>query len=159
MTNIVTTPKISPKLGKYLFFLIVIGIVVFITYYTLSNKNKLKKTNIPDPKKPGTNPPVIPKTSKVKYNEATITALPDGEYPIVFGQKSKLVFLLQYALNVLNNDTLTLDGNFGKQTTASVVMQFGQNYVSKEDADQLLQYVSLSPDIDPFVLFTYQNLK
>jgi len=156
-----TTNKISPKLGKYLFFLVVIGIIIFITYYAINNKNKKdkKKTDIPDPKNPGTKPPKLaPKSPTFKYNESVINALPDGKYPIVKGQKSKLVFLLQYALNVLNNDNLKLDGNFGSNTAASVDMQFGSNFVTKEQADLLLQYVSLSPDIDPYLVFLYHSL-
>jgi len=147
------------KIGTYIISFIIGAVIILITYLSLKSKAdaKAKDKVIADPKtKPGAS---IPKTPKFSYNEASITALTNGAYPLVNGQKSKLVFLLQYALNALNNDTLVLDGNFGKQTAASVDMQFGSNFVTKANADSLLQYVSMLPDVDPFVVFLYNNLK
>ena len=152
-----TVPK--SKIGTYIIIFIVAGVIILITYLSLKQKAdaKAKDKITPDPKtKPGAS---IPKTPKLTYNETNINNLPNGSYPLVKGQKSKLVFLLQYALNVLNNDTLTLDGNFGTQTAASTDMQFGSNFVTKANADSLLQYVSMLPDIDPYIVFLYQNLK
>ena len=157
MAETVTVPK--SKTGKYIIMFIIAGVIILITYLSLKQKAdaKAKDKVIPDAKpKPGAN---IPKTPKFSYNETVITALPNGSYPLLKGQKSKLVFLLQYALNVLNKDTLALDGNFGPQTAASVDMQFGSNFVTKVNADSLLQYVSMLPDVDPFVVFLFKNLK
>jgi len=159
MSEIPSVPK--SKISKYIIIFIIAAAIILITYLSLKQKAAAKaKDNVLPIVKPKPKPgDVIPKTPKFSYNETNISALPNGSYPLVNGQKSKLVFLLQYALNVINDDTLALDGNFGKQTAASVDMQFGSNFVTKANADSLLQYVSMLPDIDPFVVFLFKNLK
>jgi len=156
-------PKLSLK--PVLITVCIIIVLIIILYF--ATRKPTPKPNPATPPKDGgggkgngsgsgydTNP-------HLTFNEAVINALPDGtdlNY-LEQGQKSKMVFLLQYALNKINNDTLTLDGNFGPQTAASCIMQFGSNYVSIDDANALLQEVTQLGDINPTVVYIYQNLQ
>ena len=145
---------------KAIIVFLIVAIILIIVLWSKKTIGKNTAKNKPgtDPKTNGGGSGSGTSTVNLKYNEGNINALPDGTYPLVKGQKSKLVFLLQYALNRLNNDTLALDGDFGSQTAASVDMQFGASFVNKDQADLLLQSVILLPDIDPYVVYLFQNL-
>ena len=98
-------------------------------------------------------------TSNMTNYANIINALPDGSYPLVKGQKSKLVFLLQYALDKTTGDNLVLDGIFGPKTLESVNLNFTADYVTKEQANDLLTQVIQYPDIDPYIIAAFANLK
>lgn len=59
-------------------------------------------------------------------------SLPPGSFPIKKGDKSKLVYLLQKALNDLKGAKLSVDGNFGPATETALQSFYRVKSVDKE---------------------------
>ena len=58
-------------------------------------------------------------------------SLPAGQWPVKYGDKSKLVLMLQYALNKNNRANIAEDGQFGNQTATALNNAHGVNEVDR----------------------------
>ncbi len=102
--------------------LIITGIIILIIIILLVvRKAKAAKaaqleTEDPEQKKRTNNPG----SSKPASEKDLYASLPTGTFPVKQGDKNKLVYMLQYALNEIDNAGLDLDADFGPATAAAL---------------------------------------
>ena len=103
-------------------------IIVAIMFYRAKQKSKKEIENLSEEK-----PDIVPAAKPViSQNYKDVYAnLPNGGIPIAIGQRSKLSYLLQYSLNKLYGESLTLDGNFGSQTLLVLRKHYNVSQVDK----------------------------
>ncbi len=93
---------------------VIVGTVIFIIVNRKKKMKKMKEINdilearVPDPSSTNTGQKII--TAEVAK------ALPDGVYPVKFGEKNKKVYALQVALNKSFGTSIDLDGKYGETT-------------------------------------------
>jgi hypothetical protein len=93
---------------------IVVGTIIFIVVNRRKKQKKMKEINdildarVVDPSSPNQGQKIL-KPEEVK-------ALPDGVFPIKFGDKNKKVLAIQQALNKAYGKTIDQDGRYGETT-------------------------------------------
>lgn len=144
------------KYKNAIFFAIVVAIVIIVLVLTIRSNAK-SGTKEPD-KSPGNEPNSLP---PVKAPATAITAyknLPTGSFPLRKGQKSKLVFLVQYTMNLLYGNDLKLDGDFGSKTQAAISNSLKTEQVSKDDAVKLFIVAGKHPQCDPAMIEAIKDI-
>lgn len=148
---------------KIIFYVIVIAVIIIVLVLTLQNNNKSGKKN-PDEGSGDTNngnnnsnkpkPVKAPSSSMDLYK-----TLPSGSFPLKKGQKSKLVFLLQYSLNLLYGTNLILDGDFGSNTQQAVSKKLeGIVSVPKDTLTVIFIAVGKHPQCDPAIIQAVKDI-
>ena len=140
-------------MNKKIFWLlvaVVIASVVTVIMYSRWRKNKWSPENITY-----TNEPIkrLPHTIP---SPAVYDNLPDAfSIPLKIGQRNKAVYLLQWALNTLNNAGLVLDGNFGTATQKAVMDYSGHAEANETVVNYIVHQVYANrkhiPDADFFI--------
>ena len=102
--------------------------------YAKWKKNKDDQESIGQTTGSGTNDYKIPTPTNPSPD---FKSLPTGSFPIKYGSKSKLVYLLQSALNKLYNAGLTLDGDFGEKTKTALKSAYGIEQVDFKTAKKI----------------------
>jgi len=148
------------KHKNIIFFVIFIAIIIIVLVLTLRNK-AAKAGNAP--KQPEVKPPAGT-GSDLPHVKAPATALeayknlPSGTFPLKKGQKSKLVFLIQYALNLLYGTSLKLDGDFGSKTQTAITDNLKTAEISKDLAVKLFIVVGKHPQCDPAMIQAIKDI-
>ena len=129
------------KKNKKLIIIIVIIIVIIVIGVVIYKKNEKKKADalINAGKPSGTGKPVNTGayTPSGQPVADVFSGLPTGSLPIKYGDKSKLVFLLQTSLNKIKGSGLTVDGIFGDMTKAALQSSYGVAQVDGATAQKI----------------------
>lgn len=83
------------------------------------------------------------------------TALPEGDFPLKKGSKSRLVWLLQLYLNARYSAGLSVDGNFGPATEYACQRNLGTTQVTKAKAEEIIRSV---PTAQAYLFVEYADL-
>lgn len=87
-------------------------------------------------------------TPKPTPAPSTITTayinLPDGDFPLKKGSKSRLAWLYQLYLNERYSAGLKVDGVFGDATTLASQKNVGTTEISRDKAEQLIRSVPVA---------------
>ena len=142
------------KKNKYFWIFIIVVIVAIIAWYVIRRKkqNKIENSPVPVPV-PGYS------ISGSVYLNNTYSNLPNGSYPVIRGQKSKLVYLLQASLNKLHGANLKLDGDFGQKTETALLQAYNATKVDLALAKKIYQQMSFYGSNDPEIYALVQLLK
>lgn len=161
----------KPITKTLLIFAVIAIILIIVMWPALSGKNKTTDKN-----KPGTNPKTNPggngsgtgtnnntSTTNQAVSASLFQSLPKGTYPLAKGQKSQLVYILQYVINKRFSFKLDLDGDFGPLTEEAVkACFFGSPTVSELLLSANCKVITSDPEIvvDEYIknYFTYFNL-
>jgi len=101
-----------------------LGLVALTVYVVINRKRKAKEikaindildSKVTDPKKDG---------GQVIIEKSVYDKLPDGQFPLKFGSKSKKVYDLQKALNVKYGTSIDQDGKFGQSTASALCKHY-----------------------------------
>ncbi len=69
----------------------------------------------------------------------TFKNLPMGTFPVKYGDKNKIVYILQRYLNVMHNEALKEDGIYGSNTKAALLKNISTETISRDKAVELIQ--------------------
>lgn len=115
-----------------------LGLVALTVYVVINRKRKAKEikaindildAKVPDPNKEG---------GQVIIQKSVYDKLPDGQFPLKLGDKSKKVFDLQQALNIKYGTSIDQDGKFG-QSTATALCKHYKPYCFTDIQSRLLE--------------------
>ncbi len=151
----ITTP--SGKISKTFIYVFIGAVIILIVFLALKAKAAKKaKTNplIPDPK----NPVVKPKPGTINPGKVILDQLPNGTFPIIKGQKSKLVYMLQYSLNKVKGTQLVLDGDFGPLTLDALKNSYNITQVSSNKALEIFISMTQTNNIDSYIVAAMNSL-
>lgn len=100
----------------------VLSIIIFIIVRRNKNKKTIEEINkildgtAKDPNAQSGGQTIIPKS--------VYDALPEGRFPLKFGQKNKKVYELQRLLNTKYGLSIDLDGKFGQSTASALCKNY-----------------------------------
>lgn len=147
-------------------FLAVVGVVVFVAlgfYLWTAIKAKREATKAAEGAgnasgSTGTaagNSATKPKPQATGTVTPAYIALPEGDFPLKKGSKSRLVWLLQLYLNERHSAGIAIDGSFGPATELACQKNLGVVQISKAKAEELIKSV---PPSRAFLFVEYADL-
>jgi hypothetical protein len=119
--------------------LIVVGIIVYKKWEkSKEDKSDKDKSDKDNSGSSGTGFSGVP-ANQTTATTSVFKSLPTGSLPLKKGDKNKLVYLLQWSLNKVNNKGLAVDGAFGDNTKAALKAAYGVETVDTAIAQKIYQ--------------------
>lgn len=133
------------------------GIITWLVIRRHNNENTVKTINdildakIPDPNNSNAGQKIV--------SSDALAALPDGNFPIKFGEKSKKAYAVQQALNRKFGTSIDLDGKYGDTTFQTMCDKVWNTHLYTAKAVVCYDITSTGPVRRPITAADFEAIK